>query len=53
MPSQRADWLPMEVAGRQENDYGLASAIRGHRIEVRRGFDESTLKRLVDMVERG
>jgi hypothetical protein len=45
--------VPVEIAGRQENDCTLALTIRGHRIEVRRGFDESTLRRLVDMLERG
>jgi len=52
-------WLAVEVSGsaavaREERASGLAVVLSGgRRIEVGRGFDGDTLKRLLAVVERG
>jgi hypothetical protein len=52
-----AKLVAVEVAGKQRKEWesgcGLAVVLgRGRRIEVRASFDEATLKRLVDVLEK-
>jgi hypothetical protein len=46
-------WIAVEVAGRKGNSGELAVVLNGgRRIEVKRGFDADTLRRLVAELER-
>ena len=47
-------WIPVEVSAK-ERDAAVLSVVLdgGRRIEVRRGFDGETLRRLVAALERG
>jgi hypothetical protein len=46
-------WIPVEVATRHRDSPGLAVVLDGRRrIEVARGFDVETLRRLVVALER-
>jgi hypothetical protein len=57
--AERKSWLAVEVTGSaavagDERASGLAVMLpRGRRIEVGRGFDADTLKRLLAVMERG
>lgn len=47
-------WVAAEVAGPGESIAELAVVLPGgHRIEVKRGFDASTLRQLMAALERG
>jgi hypothetical protein len=47
-------WMPVEVAAKDRDSAVLSVVLDGgRRIEVRRGFDGETLRRLVVALERG
>ena len=52
----RSRLVPVEVVSkpqRADEDSGLLLiASSGHRVEVRRGFDEATFRQLLDVLER-
>jgi hypothetical protein len=45
-------WVGVEVAGRDVDELSVLLA-SGRRIEVKRGFDAATLRRLVAVLEQG
>ena len=48
-----SQWVAVEVAARSGDSGELAVVLDGgRRIEVRRGFDTDTLRRLVSVLER-
>lgn len=51
--SPRPRWVAVEVAAKREDPAALSVVLAGERrIEVRRGFDTETLRRVVTALER-
>ncbi len=51
--NQKPEWVAVEVAAKRGDPGELSVVLRGgRRIEVRRGFDAETLRRLVTALER-